>query len=107
MPHGHDLAGEVIAATGPEGRSFVQFTKSPFPLVIGQLSVNRWQVEFPAQNRRYSGPGLPPKRLIWLHLPRVVLGEKPPPHWTWKNSNGNWLLKNDSTGEAIEGFFSQ
>ncbi len=107
LPQGHDIAGEVLVAMGPEGRSFVQFTKSPFPLVIGQTISNRWQVEFPAQNRRYSGPGSPPKRLLWLYLPRVLSGEEPPPRWTWKNPDGNWRLENAITGEAIEGFFSQ
>jgi hypothetical protein len=104
---GHDLAGDLVVATAPGGKSFVQFSKSPFPLVIGQTEANRWQVEFPAENKRYGGPGSPPKRLIWLYLPRVLTGKPPPPHWTWKYSDGNWRLENGATGEALEGFFAQ
>src|SRR5258708_10769481 len=76
LPHGHDIAGEVVVAIGPAGKSFVQFSKSPFPLVIGQTTATGWQVEFPTQNRRYAGPGLPPKRLLWLHLPLLLAGQE-------------------------------
>lgn len=108
LPHaGHDIAGDVIVAIGPEGSSFVQFSKSPFPLVIGQITSNRWQIEFPPQNKSYSGPGRPPKRLMWLYLPWVLAGNPPPSHWTWTNSPGNWVLENHSAGEKIEGFFDQ
>jgi hypothetical protein len=55
LPGGkHDIAGDVLVAIGPEGKSLVQFSKSPFPLVIGQETSNRWQVEFPPQNKRYA-----------------------------------------------------
>jgi hypothetical protein len=108
LPGGkHDIAGDVLVATGPEGSSFVQFSKSPFPLVIGQTTSNRWQVEFPAQNKRYSGPGSPPKRLIWLYLSRMLSGNTPPRGWTWTNSESNWRLQNPATGEEVEGFFAQ
>jgi hypothetical protein len=108
LPGGkRDIAGDVLVATGPSGDSFVQFSKTPFPLVIGQATANRWQVEFPPQNKRYSAPGSPPKRLIWLHLPRVLAG-KPAPHgWTWSISDNNWRLANPANGEALEGFFAQ
>jgi hypothetical protein len=108
LPGGkHDIAGDVMVAIGPQGKSFVQFSKSPFPLVIAQTTSNRWQVEFPAQNKRYAGPGSPPKRLIWLYLPRVLSGKAPPPGWTWTNSENNWRLRNPATGEEVEGFFAQ
>lgn len=103
----HDIAGDVLVATGPEGKSLVQFSKTPFPLVIGQTTSNRWQVEFPPQNKRYSGPGSPPKRLIWLYLPGVLSGKAAPRGWTWTNSESNWRLENHGTQEAVEGFFAQ
>jgi hypothetical protein len=102
-----DIAGEVVVATGPEEKSFVQFSKSPFTLVIGQANATHWEVEFPPQNKRYAGPGSPPKRLIWLYLPRILAGEPPPPNWTWRNLEGTWRLENGNTGEALEGFFAQ
>lgn len=102
----HDIAGEVIVATSND-TAFVQFTKTPFPILIGQLSPNRWQVQLPPQNKRYAGPGLPPKRLLWLYLPRALMGKPLPPRWSWTDSEGNWRLENQKTGETIEGFFSQ
>jgi len=108
LPQGQkDIAGEVILATGPADKAFVQFSKSPFTLVVGQLDSKHWQVEFPPQNKHYAGPGTPPKRLIWLYLPRVLAGQSPPRGWIWSESDGNWRLQNPANGEAIEGFFAQ
>jgi len=103
----HDIAGDVIVATNPKGRFFVQFSKTPFPLLVGQGSANTWQVELPANNKRYSGRGRPPKRLIWLYLPRAMQGQSLPEHWKWTQTDSNWRLEDQRTGEAIEGFFSQ
>jgi hypothetical protein len=108
LPRGQkDIAGEVILATGPADKAFVQFSKSPFTLVVGQLDAKHWQVEFPPQNKHYAGPGTPPKRIIWLYLPRVLAGKSPPRGWSWSESEGNWRLQNPENGEAIEGFFAQ
>jgi len=103
----HDLAGEVLVATGPDDQTFVQFSKTPFPILIGQTSGNHWQVELPPQNKRYAGPGLPPKRLIWLYLPRALAGKSLPANCHWTNSGSDWRLANQKTGEAIEGFFDK
>ena len=103
----HDIAGDVLVATGPNDKSFVQFSKTPFPLLIGQTSERHWQVELPPQNKHYAGPGLPPKRLMWLYLPRALEGKPLPPHWRWTESATDWRLENQKTGEAIEGFFAQ
>jgi hypothetical protein len=101
-----EIAGDLVVATGPEHQSFVQFSKTPFPLVIGQSDSHRWRVEFPPQNKHYSGRGQPPKRIIWLYLPRVMGGSPPPPDWSWQESRGNWRLENHVTGEAVEGYFN-
>jgi hypothetical protein len=102
-----EVAGEVIVATGTNGRSFVQFSKVPFPLVIARASSRQWEVEFPPQNKHYSGRGAPPLRLIWLWLPRVLSGEPPPKTWSWRNDDSGWRLENLSNGEFIEGYFAQ
>jgi hypothetical protein len=108
LPRGkNDIAGEVLVANHTDGSTFVQFSKSPFMLVIGQTTPKRWQVEFPSQDQRYAADGLPPKRLIWLYLPRVLRGEPAPIGWKWTDSSGNWRLANPATGEAIDGFFEQ
>lgn len=107
LPHGKaEIAGEVLLATRPEGESFVQFTKAPFALVIARCSAHHWQVEFPPENKHYAGPGTPPKRIIWLYLPRVLSGEPPPHNWTWRADSNGWRLENTATGEALEGYFS-
>src|SRR3954451_12755208 len=67
-----EIAGEILLATRGNGRTFVQFSKTPFPLVIAQSTTNTWQAELPTQNKWYSGRGKPPTRLIWLYLPRVL-----------------------------------
>jgi len=107
LPGGHDIAGDVLVATGQANKSFVQFTKTPFPLLVGQTSDNHWQVEIPAEKKFYAGPGAPPKRLIWLYLPRALVGQSLPVGWTWREAQGDWRLQNQKTGESIEGFFAQ
>ncbi|HEY5914387.1 MAG TPA: hypothetical protein VJA21_27675 [Verrucomicrobiae bacterium] len=102
---GGEIAGEVMVALRPEGRTFVQFIKEPFPIVIGQASARRWEVEFPPENKRVSGGGTPPKRIIWLYLPSVLSGNRPPRHWTWKQDGSAWRLENPATREALEGYF--
>src|SRR3954464_16041006 len=42
-----EIAGEILLATKADGHAFVQFTKTPFPFLIGQTTSNRWQVELP------------------------------------------------------------
>ena len=108
MEHGtREITGDLLVATGPKDRTFVQFSKTPFPLVIAQRDRNRWEVEFPPQSKHYSGRGQPPKRIIWLYLARVVAGEPPPQNWTWRNENGRWQLANRATVESVEGYFKQ
>lgn len=101
-----ELAGEVLLATRPDGRAMVQFSKSPFPLVVAQIRSERWDIEFPPQNRRYGGRGNPPKRLIWLHLPQVFSGKRAPKNWTWRQDSSGWRLENPANGELIEGYFA-
>ena len=102
-----EVAGDLVVATGPDSRAFVQFSKTPFPLVVAQSTKNQWSVEFPPQNKHYAGRGQPPKRLIWLYLPRVLSGQPPPAHWTWEYSGTQWRLANQTAGESVEGYFNQ
>jgi hypothetical protein len=102
-----EIAGELQVATRPDGRSFVQFSKAPFPLVVGQADQKAWEVEFPPQNKHYSGRGAPPKRIIWLYLPWVLSGRPAPPGFVWRNDSSGWRLANHSNGEALEGYFNQ
>jgi hypothetical protein len=102
-----EIAGDVLLATREDGSTFVQFTKTPFPMIIAQTTTNRWQIQIPMQNKRYSGPGSPPKRLIWAYLPRLLAGTAPPKGWLWNPLPDNrWRLENSRTGEILEGYLS-
>lgn len=102
-----EIAGELLVATRADGSSFVQFTKTPFPMFIARTTAHRWQIEIPMQKKRYSGPGSPPKRLIWAHLPELLAGHPPPKGWSWKTLPDNgWLLENRSSGETLQGWLS-
>src|SRR5579863_3389219 len=48
---GLELAGELLVAVNPDGRSFVQFTKTPFPMVIAQTTSNSWQIQDVRKNK--------------------------------------------------------
>ena len=102
-----ELAGEILYAQNPDGRTMIQFTKTPFPFVIAQTTPTSWQLEVPAQNKAYSAPGKPPARIGWFHLPPALAGVPPPKPWIFRQpTNENWQLENKSTGELIEGYLS-
>jgi hypothetical protein len=107
-PHGGpEIAGEVLVAWR-DGGALVQFSKSPFLLVACQKTSQGWEIRVPIENRRYSGRGGPPQRMIWLQLPGALEGRPPPEGWSWKiTPDYNWSLKNPNTGESIEGYFAE
>ena len=101
-----ELAGEVLLATREPGRVFVQFTKTPFPLLVAQTAGNCWEASIPARNQRFSGRGRPPARLLWLYLPKALAGESLPRGFSWERHGDTWRLENTARGEFIEGFFA-
>ena len=101
-----ELAGELIVATHPDGRSLVQFLKTPVVLVTARTSANRWRIEAPP-DYRLEGYGAPPSRAVWLHLAKFLTGAPPPGRWTWeRRADNSWWLENRTTGERLEGFLS-
>ena len=102
-----EIAGDLLVATRADGSAFVQFTKTPFPFVVARSSAGRWEVEFPTQDKRYSGRGTPPRKLIWLYLPRMLSGAAAPSGWTWHLSANEWHLQNLKSGETLEGYFTR
>lgn len=103
--HAPEIAGEILVATRTNGESFVQFTKTPFPLVTAQRSLNLWQIEVPTENRQYRGSGDPPGRLIWFWLIRAVEGQSIPPKFAWHQDTNGWSLGNRKSGESVSGYF--
>ena len=100
-----DIAGEILVATRPDGSSFVQFTKAPFPLMIARTTATSWELQVPTQNSRYSGRGRPPARILLLALPRALAGQPLPKNLSWRADANGWHLENRKTGESLEGFF--
>ncbi len=102
-----EIAGELLIATSSDGRTFVQFTKTPFPFAIAQTTREGWQLEFGAVNKRFSGRGEPWERFVWFQLPRFLSGSKNSRQWSWQTfENNRWLLRNRITGESLEGFLA-
>ena len=101
-----EIAGELLLATNRDGRTFLQFTKTPFPFVIAQTTPQSWQLEIPTQDKTYSRPGKPPKRVIWFHLPPALNGRPLEKPWIFEKKTENWHLENTATGEMIEGFLN-
>ncbi len=99
-----ELAGEVLLAAGLE-RSLVQFSKGPIEIVSARREGTAWEIQFPAQKRRYSGRGRPPKALPWLHLADAVAGRPLPKGFSWSRSENSW--KFESRRDVIEGVFSE
>jgi len=102
-----DIAGELLVATNRDGCLFVQFTKTPFPLLTAQYAQGRWEVRVPTQNKRYAGRGRPPSRLIWLHLPGILAGKPPPTGWVYSRHGEQWRIEDSRSGELLEGFLLQ
>ena len=103
-----EIVGELLIATKDNERTYVQFTKNPFPVAVAQSTSHSWEVELPMQNKRYSGHGNPPKRLIFLYVPRVLAGEPPPKGWTARKLENNGVrLENDKSGESLEVYLNE
>lgn len=94
-------------ATQMGGRCAVQFSKTPFPLVLAQRTSNQWFIEFPPRHSSFSGRHQPPTRYAWLYLGAALAGESlPSPLHFERQADGQWRLENLSSGETLEGFLS-
>jgi hypothetical protein len=103
-----EIAGELVVATHPDGRAFLEFTKTPLPLVVVRTSPDSWQIQFDERNRSYSGHGQPPAESGWLQVARCLAGAAPPRQCRWERfEGGRWRLENISTGEMLEGYLTQ
>ena len=98
-----EVAGELMVATHPDGRSLVQFTKVPIQMVLARRWSTRWEVHFPP-NTVLEGQGSPPARVIWLHLAHFLNGGEPPELWKAGREEQSWKLENSTTGERLEGY---
>ncbi len=101
-----ELAGDLLLATNLNGDFFVQFTKTPFPLVTAESLGGQWQIKFGADEHSWRGRGLPPARFAWFQLPQALLNPNLAGNWTFKKGGAlSWRLFNRQTGETLEGGF--
>jgi hypothetical protein len=104
--HAPEIAGEVLLATHPDGRSVAQFTKTPFPIVVAQTISNRWEIHFVPQHRVFNGRGQAPGYFGWLHLASALAARALPNGFSFSHpADARWHLENRATGETIEGVF--
>ena len=102
-----ELAGDLVLAGHMDGRSVVQFSKTPWSLVLAQTTRTHWFVEFPTRRLSFAGRRPAPPRFIWLYLPAALAGEALPAHLLFQRKpDGGWRLKNTRTGETVEGFLA-
>lgn len=100
-----EIAGDLLVAQHANGRAFIQFSKTPLPILVAQASTNQWQIHFSGKDRDYSGSGKPPANLPWFQLVRLIHGQSPQNPWTLTRfPDGRWRIEHRSTGEALEGF---
>ena len=103
-----ELVGDLVLATTTDGRTSLQFSKSPMTLVIAECAQQGWRIEFPMKHivvARKQGP--PPIRFIWLHLAAALRGDTVPDGLRFdRQAEGNWRLENTKTGESVQGFLS-
>lgn len=88
-----ELAGDFLVATNQNGNFFVQFSKTPFPLVTAAMTGADWQIQFGANTYSWHGRGKPPQRFVWFKLPAAL--------WTAPGPGRLWL-DNPRTGETLE-----
>ena len=101
-----EIAGDLMVAIHPDGRSLVQFTKPPLPFVTAQKFTNGWQAQFFAQKRSYSGRGEPPDRILWLHLPDGLIGRHSTTNWFLTRNAETWHFESLTTDETLDGFLT-
>ena len=102
-----EIAGEILVASHPDGRAWIQFVKTPLPLIAAQITSRKWQIEFIPEKRIVTGGDQPPSCFIWLHLLRVLQGVPPPePLQFHKQGDGSWRLQNKTSGEVLNGYLN-
>jgi hypothetical protein len=99
-----ELGGEIVIATHEDGRCLVQFSKTPFPLVMAQTTKSDWLITFPPRDMAFAGKGSPPTRFLWLHLNRALTGQSLPASIRFQARADGWRLENSHSGESVEGF---
>lgn len=102
-----EFGGDLVLATGADGRALIQFDKTPLSMVFVQTTPDRWLIRFPQRQLGFTGHGPGPTRFAWLYLPAALAGKQLPSSLHFERKpDGGWRLANTRTGETLEGFLS-
>ncbi len=102
-----ELAGDLVMASDKEGRSMVQFSKTPMSLVLAQTTRTNWLIEFPPRRMSFTGRGKPSTRFAWLYLQAALSSQPLPASFRFeRKADGGWRLENTKSGETLEGFLA-
>ena len=102
-----EFGGDLVLASNPDGRTLIQFDKTPLSMVLAQTTPTRWFIRFPQRQISFSGHGTPPTRFAWLYLPAALNGKPLPLGFDFERKpDGGWRLENTGTGEILEGYLS-
>jgi hypothetical protein len=98
-----EIAGDVVLSTHPSGGSYIQFSKT-LPILSARIQPGgRWEFENTSENKRYSGGGTPPKRIVWLQFLRVLEGQEISGRWTVARPSPDFVsLENEFSGERLQ-----
>lgn len=106
-PDAAGVAGELMVAMHQDGRSLVQFVKTPLPFVTAELGSNTWRINFMADRRSYSGRGAPPDRILWLQFPDGLIGRHTSTNWYFaRTKDDGWHFEHLGTEESLDGFLT-
>jgi len=100
-----ELTGDVMVAVNTNGSAIVQFSKT-LPFATARLDGRRWQIEFPAGNRLYSGRYPLPSHFAWLQLPALAAGRAPSKPWIETGSLDEWRIVNPEAAETLGGYLT-
>ena len=97
-----EIAGDVVLSSHPHDGSFIQFSKT-LPILSARIAPKGWEFETIPENKRYSGRGTPPRRIVWLQLLRVLEGAEISDRWTVAKPSPDYVLLEDlHSGERLE-----
>ena len=94
-----------MVAVNTNGNAIVQFSKT-LPFATARLDGRRWQIEFPAGSRLYSGHYPLPSHFAWLQLPALAGGMPLSKPWVKEGNLDQWQVVNRGAGETLRGFLS-
>ncbi|MCF7709378.1 MAG: hypothetical protein K9N52_10810 [Verrucomicrobia bacterium] len=102
-----ETAGELFAAVHENGDFIIMFGKTPLPIVSALRTGEVWRIEFGSNEEVLRGRGTPPERIAWFRLGAALCGRRLPEQWSFTRlGGGKWRLRNEDTGETVEGYLS-